>query len=578
MFFRLFGLNSLVDNNYNTRKVKSLLRYFLLLLSCASLNAQNIYDNPPQGVTLRAAAEWEEIQALVVTWRSYPAILAEIIRYAQEECKVIVHASNPSQVQSDLINVYGVPVGPNVVFLNQASNSIWIRDYGANPVYINDVDSLILVDWKYNRPQRVQDDTLPRAYARYLNLDLYQTTSAPNRLVHTGGNYMSDGFGNGFSSELVLDENTDKTETEINNIMNSFMGIEPYIKMQTLPYDGIHHIDMHMKLLDEETLLIGEYPQGIADGPQIEANMLYVLDNYNSVFGTPYKIVRIVQPPDDNDRYPNQNGDYRTYSNAVFVNKTVLLPIYEEQYDTTALRIWRENLPGYRVVGIDCNSIISASGAIHCITHSVGVNDPLLISHQALHDTYDTENNYQVSAVIRHRSGISNAKLYWTTDTTQAYELADMTVTDEANHIFTGFIPAQPAGSEVFYFIGATAESGKSQVRPIVAPDGSWSFMVLDSGMVTGFSRQATENLFALKAFPNPASGLVCVPLQSEIPLSVKLEVLDITGRLVEEVFDGRIQSGEKRFYLHTQNWQPGIYLIRATTRSGSVVQRITVQ
>lgn len=36
------------------------------------------------------------------------------------------------------------------------------------------------------------------------------------------------------------------------------MGIERYIKMQTLPYDGIHHIDMHMKLLDEETLLVGQ--------------------------------------------------------------------------------------------------------------------------------------------------------------------------------------------------------------------------------------------------------------------------------------------------------------------------------
>lgn len=39
------------------------------------------------------------------------------------------------------------------------------------------------------------------------------------------------------------------------------MGIDRYIKMDELPYDGIHHIDMHMKLLDEETLLVGEYPQ-----------------------------------------------------------------------------------------------------------------------------------------------------------------------------------------------------------------------------------------------------------------------------------------------------------------------------
>ena len=42
--------------------------------------------------------------------------------------------------------------------------------------------------------------------------------------------------------------------------MQEFMGIDTYIIMETLPYDGIHHIDMHMKLLDEETILMAEYP------------------------------------------------------------------------------------------------------------------------------------------------------------------------------------------------------------------------------------------------------------------------------------------------------------------------------
>lgn len=55
--------------------------------------------------------------------------------------------------------------------------------------------------------------------------------------------------------------------------------------METLPYDGIHHIDMHMKLLDEETLLVSKYPTGVADGPQIEANIQYVLNNFNRHLG-----------------------------------------------------------------------------------------------------------------------------------------------------------------------------------------------------------------------------------------------------------------------------------------------------
>ncbi|MFN8165148.1 MAG: agmatine deiminase family protein [Bacteroidia bacterium] len=107
--------------------------------------------------------------------------------------------------------------------------------------------------------------------------------------------------------------------------------------METLPYDDIHHIDMHIKLLDEETLLVGEYPQGIADGPQIEANLQYVLSNFNSVFGTPYKVIRIPMPPDASNSYPNVGGDYRTYTNSVFVNNTIILPTYSQQYDTTAI-------------------------------------------------------------------------------------------------------------------------------------------------------------------------------------------------------------------------------------------------
>ena len=116
---------------------------------------------------------------------------------------------------------------------------------------------------------------------------------------------MSDGHGTAFASELILEENeagnpyfvTVKDEVEIDDMMSDYMGISRYIKMPVLPYDEIHHIDMHMKLLDEETLLVSEYPTGAADGPQIEANLQYVLSNFNSMFGTPYKVIRITVPP-----------------------------------------------------------------------------------------------------------------------------------------------------------------------------------------------------------------------------------------------------------------------------------------
>ncbi len=59
-------------------------------------------------------------------------------------------------------------------------------------------------------------------------------------------------------------------------------------------------------------------------------------------------------------------------------------------YDTTALRIYREAMPGYNIVGINCNSIIYLNGAIHCITKEVGSFNPLFISHSRVRDTIST--------------------------------------------------------------------------------------------------------------------------------------------------------------------------------------------
>lgn len=525
----------------------------------------------PPASKVRTMAEWEEVQALTITWTSYPSILKEIVRYAREECKVYIICSDSNSVKTTLTNS-NIPLS-NVYYIEAPFNSIWIRDYGQNSVYTNDVDSLLLVDWKYNRP-RPDDDLAPGIMAGALGIPLYETTTAPYEVIHTGGNFMSDGFGTGFSSELILDENPMKTEAQIDTIMKKFMGITRYIKMPVLPYDGIHHIDMHMKLLDEETILMGQYPQGVSDGPQIEANLQYLIANHNSVFGTPYKVVRIPMPPDASGYYPSGGGDYATYANAVFVNKTVILPLFYQQYDSTALRIWREALPGYRVVGINCNSIIQLSGAIHCITNSVGTIDPLLISHQELLNTADTVNPFTVNATILHRSGIANATLYYTTDTAQGYASLPMALTDPANDQWTGIIPAQPAGKTVYYYVHAQAVSGKQQVRPMPAPKGFWKFSVLST---VGIEEKKAQ-FGILPAYPNPSRGITCIPVSLPSSSLGKIALYDMLGHEVEVIFEGEMAQGEKNYFINTSNITPGAYMIVVRTGEGMRTHKLMVR
>ena len=275
--------------------------------------------------SVRTAAEWEEIEYLVIRWtNSFQNILLQIVQAATAECKVLITTQNQASVSSYL-SANAVDMS-QVEFLDAPSNSIWIRDYAGNTVYANDVEDLALVDWIYNRP-RPADNEMPVAHASYAEAPLYRTNSGTDDLVNTGGNFMSDGMGTAFASKLILEENqannpygvSAKTETEIDDIMLNYQGITNYIKFDQTPFDPIDHIDMHMKLLDEQTILVSKYPDGVADGPQIEANINYLMANHQTPFGTDYKIEWIDAPPSVSGLYPDSGGYYRTYILTLFL-------------------------------------------------------------------------------------------------------------------------------------------------------------------------------------------------------------------------------------------------------------------
>lgn len=541
----------------------------------------NIYTAPEEPV--RAMAEWEELQAIVITWAAYPIVLAEIVRHAKKECRVIILTNN-TQTTRDYLAARDID-DENITFLNAPYNTVWVRDYGANAVYLNEVDSLILVDWIYNRP-RPNDDLSPGHVAELLGLPLYVTGEAPSDLVNTGGNFMSDGLGNGFASYLVMDENkagnsfgvSPKTELVIDSIMQAFMGVNPYIKMPNLPFDGIHHIDMHMKLLNEETLLMGEYPEGISDGPQIEANLQYVLNQFKSAFGTDFKVIRIPMPPDANNRYPSGGGRYRTYTNSLIVNKTILVPVYEEKYDSTALRIYKEAMPGYTIEGIDCNDIIRASGAIHCITKEIGVADPLLIIHQPLRDHTEEESELVFRAKIRHRSGISSAFLHFRSDTSEAYLSSEMTLVDSENHIYEVRLATtlgKRNSAPFYYYIEATANTGKTITRPMPGPQGPWKF---EAALQTSSTYTFVPDVKLDPVFPNPASAITCIPVFSDRNQDASIRLTDMLGRTQQMIFNGNLPQGESKYFIQAQDFAPGLYLITLETSAGTSTRKLLIR
>lgn len=524
----------------------------LMLLQDVNFRQNRVTDPPT--VPVRTMAEWEEVAYLVITWESnFSNILRQIVQAAVEECQVIITTQNQSAVATYL-TANGVDL-TNVTFMNENWDSIWIRDYAGNTVYSNDVGELALTDWIYNRP-RPNDDAMPSAHASLLDLPIYITNSGTNDLVNTGGNFMTDGLGNAFASSLILNENeagnpygvSAKTESQIDEIMNAYMGIDQYIKMDILPYDVIHHIDMHMKLLDEETLLVSEYPPGVADGPQIEANIDYVLSNFQSPFGTPYKIERIPAPPSTSGSYPDTGGYYRTFTNAVFINKTVIIPTYRPEVDAPAIAQWEEMLPGYNIVGIDVDNsgenLISLLGAIHCITHTIGVDQPLWIVHQPV-DQADSNATVSIDASIKHISGVQSAQAFYREIGAGAF--VSMPMSPLGDDLWTADLVMPSGVTQVEYYIQAQANSGKVLARPIVAPEGFWTIQV-GTLSVPDYAQLQISG-----AVPNPTSGQVQFRLsQIHEPVSVT-----ITNVLGQTLYRGVIEEGHGQFSLQLNpSWQ----------------------
>lgn len=415
---------------------------------------------------------------------------------------------------------------------------------------------------------------MPPFHASLVGMPSYTTNTGNMDLVNTGGNFMSDGLGNAFASELILNENeagnpygvSAKTEAQIDQIMNEYMGIDRYIKMTPLPYDVINHIDMHLKLLDEETLLVSKYPDGVADGPQIEANIDYVLNNFMSPFGTPYKVKWIDAPPSTGGNYPDNGGYYRNFTNSVFINKTILLPIYRPEVDGPALAQWQEMMPGYNIVGIDVDNpgenLISAVGAIHCITHTIGVADPLWIVHQPV-PTADANTTVPIDAMIKHISGISEAKVFWRIEGTTDFSETAMTFVSDDTWTADLEFPANPENVE--YYIWAEANSGKSLTRPIVAPEGYWT---IDTEIL-GTTHNALEtNLVTV--FPNPTSKNVFARMSTEG--NVKVSVFNMLG---QQLYNMTVENTDQIIEIPLQDDWNGILFITFSGEFGEITKKL---
>jgi len=176
------------------------------------------------------------------------------------------------------------------------------------------------------------------------------------------------------------------------------------------------------------------------------------------------------------------------------------------------------------------------------------------------------EDSISVSAVIKTRSGVAEAFVYWTTDTTSGFNSLPMVFVNADTAV--GYIPQQIDGTEIFYYVSAKSNSGRTVAKPLVAPDGYYNFVVENS--VTNISEIFQPEKFYLNQnYPNPFNPSTKIKFTiknvtlSEAKNLVTLKVYDVLGNEITTLVNEVKPAGSYVVEFNAEELPSGIYFYR---------------
>jgi agmatine/peptidylarginine deiminase len=428
---------------------------------------------------------------------------------------------------------------------------IWARDHGPMNVYENKVGTLHEILFKHGVIGS------GKIVSKYLGIPTIEITDpATDGFCSMGGNYMVDG-----NTMAIVDEGRPQDKAQLPNYASLF-GLD---HVYTLP-NYLGHIDMYMKLVNEETLLVSEqdpwnyttgweqYDYG-EDSYSLNNAILYIQENVLSQYGRPMKVYRITNAPslDSLDAGMSYMTSNATYINSFILNNAVFVPQYANQEsDAEALKTYSRAMPGYKIIPVDCRYLVEYAGAIHCVVNAIATDEPIWIQHAWMPNNLNKTTDYKISANIMTKSGVKSATLFYKFNSKGSYASASMINLSDNNYI--GYIPGQTYGTRVYYYIEVEANSGKKSRKPLVAPAWSYNFLVDQKGTVLSEKSYGKSDL-SVNVFPDVTNEKIQFNFNDFRGTKYEVEIYDLWGRLMTK------DLATSNIEFNTSTFSPGYYL-----------------
>lgn len=545
--------------------MKTMLRYLapfiiLILLFGYQLIGQVAIFNP---------AEFEKNEGVLLVWDYNPSrdsITANIAKAAQQAGKVwIIYYPGPAPSDTTEIKNYLLSRGVlpmNLYFIPSYTETLWIRDFGPMTLYGNfgQGNERYIIDMGYGNYNRPKDDSIPRQIA-----SLWEWQYRDLGLEIEGGNLMFDGLKRGFASTRIYEQNPSYTPAMIRNILIEKFNQNDFTFLESLNNSGggiWKHVDMFMKVIDYETIMVSSYPEYLPDYPVIESNVT-ILESLTNAFNKPYNIIRIPAPPKaDGTWATTQDDEMRTYTNSLIINNTVIVPSYGlPEYDQQAKEIYTNAMPGYKIIMVDAQQLTPLGGAIHCITKEIPAPHLVRIVHRKVTGRQEFSPEFYLYSNCESSSSLQQMWLYYKINQDETYTRVPIYIACPQNiGIIEGLIP----GDTVHYYIDAISQQATT-TYPLSAPAGYFTFW-FDQAVGQDDLHQVDNDL---QIIPQPNDGNFYIHSDYSNELK-KFLIYNSSGKLV---FRGNTQNQQQ---IKT-NLPNGFYIFEMESNKGSLRTKMMI-
>ncbi len=370
-----------------------------------------ITEPPPAGI--RPMVEWEPMQALVLSVPSYMTgndylnsrnTIVKIAKHSATVAEVWILMDTPQgqDAMTQLLLDDGVSqstIDTKIKFIIENNDTVWLIDYGPFPIVDDSTDTFAFADFRYFHDRAV-DDGLPTFIGRSIgelgqasDIATYRmplnTEGGTIQATSDGTCFTSDGqlfwmsYDAGSPDQSIMSSSLEELQNhpyaqEVKSVLSTYAGCQDLIITHSVSDDGTLHIDMYMKVIDDNTVLMGEYVAPFESGTGAEANAARMdanaafLESYVKTDGTSFEVKRLIMP---GHRTTQEGPMPFTYANSTLINGLNLWPAYtwsewEESRDLAETQ-WEAALPDYEHIWIDSEELSFWSGAIHCITRTI---------------------------------------------------------------------------------------------------------------------------------------------------------------------------------------------------------------